>query len=197
MNVKKVRIGISACLAGYALRYDGCDKLDCALLDALRPVAVLVPVCPEVEFGLPVPRDPMHLEGDPAGPRLVVIRTRRDLTARMKRWAATRVGELEGEKLSGFILKTKSPSCGPSRVPTYKNGSRDNDSPASRRGVGLFAAALRAQFPQMPIESERHLRDPAALRGFIARALAYRARRKPAGRSAKAEFRPTPMRGKI
>ena len=101
----KIRLGISSCLLGERVRYDGGHKHDAYLTDTLGPCVEWVPVCPEVECGLPVPREAMRLEGDPASPRLVVIRTRVDHTERMRAWAQRRVEELAAEGLSGFVFK--------------------------------------------------------------------------------------------
>ena len=108
----KVRLGISTCLLGENVRYDGGHKLDRFLSDTLGQFVEYVPVCPEVECGLPVPREAMHLEGDPEDPRLVTIRTHEDSTPRMKCWGGKRLDELEHMGLCGYIFKTNSPSSG-------------------------------------------------------------------------------------
>ena len=108
---RKVKIGISACLLGENVRYDGGNRFDAGLAQALGPLVTWVPVCPEVEAGLGVPREPMHLVGSSGGTRLVTIKTGLDHTELMEEWAARRLGELGGEKLSGFIFKSRSPSC--------------------------------------------------------------------------------------
>jgi uncharacterized protein YbbK (DUF523 family) len=178
-----IRIGVSACLLGRAVRYDGEHKRDGWVCDALAAAVDLVPVCPEVELGLGVPRDPIRLVGG-AGARalrLVAPRTGRDLTAEMTGWADARVEALAGEHLSGFVLKAGSPSCGPAGVKGYAAaGAAD---PAALDGAGLFAAALRRRFPDaalrrrfpdMPIADEAHLTTPAARDAFLARVVHYR-----------------------
>src|SRR4030042_6931159 len=104
--MEKIKLGISACLLGESVRYDGGHKLDRFLTDTLGQYVEYVPVCPEVECGLGVPRESMHLEGDPESPRLVTIRTKQDMTDRMVKWTQKRVVELEKEGLYGFIFKS-------------------------------------------------------------------------------------------
>jgi uncharacterized protein YbbK (DUF523 family) len=117
--MEKIKLGISACLLGKNVRYDGGHKLDRFLTDTLGQYVEYVPVCPEVECGLPVPRESMHLEGDPESPRLVTSQTKQDMTERMISWAKTRAVELEKEVLCGFIFKSDSPSSGMERVRVY------------------------------------------------------------------------------
>ncbi len=93
--MKKIRLGISTCLLGENVRYDGGHKLDHFLKDTLGQNVEYVPVCPEVECGLPIPREAMHLEGDPKSPRLVTTHTKQDMTDRMVRWANKQVLKLE------------------------------------------------------------------------------------------------------
>ena len=159
--MKQTRIGISSCLLGEKVRYDGGHKLDRFLRDTLGKHVEYVPVCPEVECGLGVPREAMHLAGDPEDPRLVTTRTSVDLTDQMTRWALSRVKELESEDLSGFIFKTRSPSCGMKRVEVFQeNGQTVN------RGVGLFARIFMAHFPQVPVEDEDRLSVPGIREKF-------------------------------
>src|SRR5512136_687892 len=107
----EIKIGVSACLLGEKVRYDGGHKHDRCITDTLGRVFSLIPVCPEVECGLPVPREVMRLEGAPAHPRLVTVESRLDLTERLLAFCREKMAELEGEALSGFILKSRSPSC--------------------------------------------------------------------------------------
>ncbi len=158
----RVRIGISSCLLGENVRYDGGHKLDRFLVDTLGKYVQYVPVCPEVECGLGTPRESMHLAGDPENPRLVTTRTGTDLTDRMNRWAARRVKELESEDLSGFIFKSRSPSSGMERINVFN----DKGQPV-KRGVGLFARAFMDRFPDIPVEDEGRLNDPALRENFI------------------------------
>jgi uncharacterized protein YbgA (DUF1722 family)/uncharacterized protein YbbK (DUF523 family) len=159
------RVGISSCLLGNEVRYDGGHKLDRWLRDTLGAFVTWVPVCPEVEYGLPVPREALRLVGDPADPRLVTARTGVDHTAGMKAWAARRVEELAGEDLCGFVFKSRSPSSGMRQVKVYPEGG----GAPSTAGVGLFARAFTERFPQLPVEDEGRLNDPAIREGFIER----------------------------
>lgn len=164
-----IRLGISACLLGEPVRYDGQHKHDRYLTDTLGRFVEYVPVCPEVECGLGVPREAMRLLGDPAAPRLSTIQTGIDLTERMLSWAARRVRELEGERLAGFIFKSSSPSSGMERVKIYNEKGIP-----SRSGVGLFARAFMEHFPLLPSEEEGRLRDPVLRENFIERVFALR-----------------------
>jgi len=160
----RIRLGISSCLLGERVRYDGGHKHDAYLTDTLGQFVQWVPVCPEVECGLSVPREAMHLEGDPASPRLVTIRTHVDHTDRMLAWARRWVEELAAGGLSGFVFKANSPSCGRECVPVY-----DARGTVQEIGVGLFARALVERFPLLPVEDDLRLHDPALRENFIER----------------------------
>jgi uncharacterized protein YbbK (DUF523 family) len=151
----KIRIGISACLLGKAVRYDGGHKLDRFLSETLGKYVEYLPICPEVECGMPVPREPMHLQGDPESPRLITIKTGIDLTCQMTSWAEKRVIELEKEELMGFVFKGDSPSCGMERVKVYSEKNL-----VIRKGVGMFARIFMRHFPLLPVEEEGRLHDP-------------------------------------
>lgn len=160
----KIRIGISSCLLGNRVRYDGGHKLDRYLTDTLGQYMEYVPVCPEVECGLGTPRESMRLVGSPENPRLLTTRTITDHTQKMVRFAKRRVQELEKEKLCGFILKSKSPSSGMSRVKVYN----DKGMPVLK-GVGIFARAFMAHFPRVPVEEDGRMHDPKLRENFIER----------------------------
>ncbi len=160
----KIKLGISTCLLGENIRYDGGHKLDRFLTDTLGYYVEYVPVCPEVECGLPVPRESMHLEGHPESPRLVTSQTRRDMTDRMVRWALRRVTELEREDLCGFIFKSNSPSSGMERIRVY-----DEKGMPSKKSVGIFARAFMDRFPLLPVEDEEGLHDLEIRENFIER----------------------------
>jgi len=158
---KRIRLGISACLLGQRVRYDGGHRRDPLLIETLGEYVDWVPVCPEVECGLPVPREAMCLAGDPASPRLVTIKTAIDHTERMLRWAHKRVVELESEHLCGFVFKSRSPSCGMAGVEVCdENGD-------SREGGGLFARVFMEHFPLLPVEDESRLHDASLRESFI------------------------------
>jgi uncharacterized protein YbgA (DUF1722 family)/uncharacterized protein YbbK (DUF523 family) len=163
-----IKIGVSSCLLGEHVRYDGGHKHDRYITDTLGKYFTFVPVCPEVGCGLPIPREAMRLEGDPANPRLMTGRSRVDLTDRMLAFCATRVRELEGEDLCGFIFKKDSPSSGLFRVKVYNNGA------AAKSGSGLFAAAVARRFPLLPMDEEGRLNDPFIRENFIERVFSYR-----------------------
>jgi len=167
--MEKIKLGISACLLGENVRYDGGHKLDRFLTDTLGRYVEYVPVCPEVECGLPIPRESMHLEGDPDSPRLVTIRTKQDMTDRMVRWAWKRVEELDKEDLCGFIFKSDSPSSGMERIRVYN----EKGMPV-KKGVGIFAKIFMDHFPLLPVEDEGRLHDPKLRDHFIERIFALK-----------------------
>lgn len=165
----EIRLGISSCLLGQNVRYNGGHKLDRYLHDTLGRFVEWVPVCPEVECGLGVPRESMRLVGDPAAPRLVTAKTGIDHTGRMQRWADRRLDGLASEDLSGFVFKSASPSSGLKAVKVY-----DEKGSPSRRGTGIFARAFTERFPLLPVEDEGRLNDPGLRENFIERVFAYR-----------------------
>lgn len=160
----RIRLGISTCLLGEKVRYDGGHKLDAFLRDTLGRYVEYVPVCPEVECGLPVPREPMRLVGDPKAPRLVTSRTGLDHTDRMLAWARRRVEELATEDFCGFVFKAKSPSSGMERVKVYTSAGMP-----SGTGAGMFARVFRERFPLLPVEDEGRLHDPVLRENFVER----------------------------
>jgi uncharacterized protein YbgA (DUF1722 family)/uncharacterized protein YbbK (DUF523 family) len=164
--MEKIRLGISACLLGEPVRFDGGHQWDRFITDTLGKYVEFVPVCPEVECGLGVPREAMRLVGDPEAPRLVTVRTKVDLTERMVAWARKRVETLEQEDLCGFIFKSKSPSSGMERVRVYPHQAQG--SPVTR-GVGMFARIFMEHFPLLPVEEEGRLHDPVLRENFIER----------------------------
>lgn len=167
---KSVRIGISSCLLGQKVRFDGGHKRDRFATDVLEPFVEWVPLCPEVEIGLGIPRPTIRLErADDGTARLVMPSTGEDLTRRMRGWAEKRVAGLGDLDLCGFILKKDSPSCGMERVKIYDR----NDVPA-RHGTGVFAEVLMRLAPHLPVEEEGRLNDPRLRENFIARVFAMR-----------------------
>ncbi len=160
----KIRIGVSKCLLGENVRYDGQHKHDHFITDTLGRFFDFVGVCPEVECGLGVPREAMHLEGDPAAPRLLTTRTRVDHTDQLLAWASRRVDELAKENLCGFIFKAKSPSSGMEKVKVFnKAGGAVGNAP------GLFGRVFMEKFPVLPCEDEGRMRDPDLRENFIER----------------------------
>jgi uncharacterized protein YbgA (DUF1722 family)/uncharacterized protein YbbK (DUF523 family) len=172
-----VRIGISRCLLGDEVRWDGGHKRDAYLVEIFGPQVTWVPVCPEVESGLPVPRPTMRLEHSPEGGtlvngilvRLIMPRTGGDWTDEMATWSQKRLRELAATNLDGFILKRDSPSCGLERVKIYGGGGGVGE----RKGRGLFAEALLAACPDLPVEEEGRLTDARLRENFIERVFAH------------------------
>ena len=164
---KSIRLGISACLLGQRVRYDGGHKFDPFLVNDLGRLVEWVPVCPEVEMGLPVPREPMRLTGDPAHPRLIG-ESGTDFTERMRAWAQDRVRQLADVGLHGFVFKSGSPSSGLLHVKVF-----DERGLPSQTGIGLFAREVMAHFPLMPVEQEDRLNDLSLRSNFIERVYAY------------------------
>lgn len=159
---EKIRLGISACLLGENVRYNGGHKLDHFLRDTLGQYVEYVPVCPEVEAGFGIPRETMRLVGDPENPRLMTTKTAEDHTAKMAEWGKKRIAALEKENLCGFIFKKDSPSSGLMRVKVYS----DKGMP-EKKGVGIFARMFTDHFPLIPVEEEGRLHDPKLRENFI------------------------------
>ena len=172
--MKRLRIGISSCLLGDEVRFDGGHKRDGGLIDALGPYVEWVRVCPEVELGLGVPREPVSLVSTGRGIRMIAVHTGTDHTDAMRAYAARTVRALASAGLAGYILKAKSPSCGLRGVPVAVEGAAAHPDPG---GVGLFAAALREGLADLPVEDEVSLADPAVRESFLERALAFDRRR--------------------
>jgi uncharacterized protein YbgA (DUF1722 family)/uncharacterized protein YbbK (DUF523 family) len=166
---RPIRVGISACLKGDEVRFDGGHKRDVFLTETFGRFVEWVPVCPEVECGLSTPRESMRLVRVENGVRLLTVKSGVDLTAQMEHFSRSRVSALVGEDLSGFVLKKDSPSCGLERVKIY-----DRHGIPARGGRGLFAAALVDAFPHLPVEEEGRLADPRLRDNFVERVFAYR-----------------------
>ncbi len=165
----KIRLGISSCLLGERVRFDGGHQMDRFLTDILGKYVEYVPVCPEVECGFGVPREPFRLVGNPSSPRLLTARTKKDCTERMVKWARRRVVELDKQGLCGFIFKSGSPSSGMERVRVY-----DNNVVPVKRGVGVFARIFMERFPLLPVEEEGRLHDMKIRENFIERIFALK-----------------------
>jgi len=154
------------------VRFDGQHKRDAYVVDVLGRQLRLVPVCPEIEVGMGVPRDSVRLVRDGALTRMIAPRTGRDYTDEMNDWAEARVRALDGERLCGYVLKKDSPSCGMERVKVYAS-AKTEAAPVGKTGTGLFAVALRRRFPSLPIEEEGRLNDAGLREGFVERVFAY------------------------
>ncbi len=163
-----IRIGVSSCLLGQKVRFDGGHKRDAFLVDTFGAFVEWVPVCPEVELGLGIPREALRLvrKGDEV--RMVNQKSGRDISTEMRQWARSRVDALAGEHLAGYVLKKDSPSCGMERVKVYGESGM-----ADKTGRGFFAEALMDRFPRLPVEEEGRLSDPRLRDNFIERVFAY------------------------
>jgi FdhD protein len=163
------RVGISACLLGDKVRYDGGDKRNRLLAESLGQVVEWVRVCPEVEVGMGTPREPVHLVRASGRVRIKTTETAIDYTPVMQEWAARRLEELERENLSGYVLKKNSPSCGPDAVPIYDGSTGERVG----HGAGLYADALLRRFPTLPIEDEDRLSNRDVRESFVRRVFEY------------------------
>lgn len=175
---EKIKLGISSCLLGEKVRFDGGHKRDPFLVETLGRYVEYVSVCPEVEMGLPTPREALRLVGEPEEPRLVFTRSGEDITERMTVWAMGRVKALEQENLCGFIFKSRSPSSGMERVKLY-----DRNGVPNKGGVGLFARVFMEHFPLLPVEEEGRLNDPKLRETFVESIFTLKRWRETAGRS--------------
>ncbi|MBD3322802.1 MAG: DUF1722 domain-containing protein [Chitinivibrionales bacterium] len=163
-----MKIGISQCLLGENVRYDGTHKLDRYLRDTLGKFVHWVPVCPEVECGLSIPREAMRLVGRPESNRLMTIKTKKDITGKMTQWAGRRLTQLAGEDLCGFIFKTRSPSSGMRGVKIYTEKGMP-----TYAGAGVFARMFMEKFPEIPVEDDGRLHDDTLRENFIERIFAF------------------------
>jgi uncharacterized protein YbgA (DUF1722 family)/uncharacterized protein YbbK (DUF523 family) len=164
-----IKIGVSACLLGAEVRFDGGHKRNDFLTDIFGRFVEFVPICPEFELGLGVPRESLRLVREGGEIRMVGNKSGSDHTRAMNEFAARRVNALERDELSGYVLKKDSPSCGMERVRVYSASGMP-----TRDGRGLFAAALMARYPTLPVEEEGRLNDPRLRENFVERVFAYR-----------------------
>jgi uncharacterized protein YbbK (DUF523 family) len=172
------RVGISRCLLGDEVRYDGGHKRDTILIATLGSLVEWVPVCPEVEAGMGTPREPIHLVADAEGVRAGTARVRllgveslTDWTETMTTFSTMRVRALIDQDLDGYVLKADSPSCGLESVRVHRRGNVETN------GRGLFAEALARAFPDLPITEERGLSDRAIRDTFVDRIFEHQRRR--------------------
>lgn len=167
----KIKIGISSCLLGNNVRYDGGHKLDLYLRDAMSETIEWIPVCPEVEAGLSVPREPMQLYGAPATPRLLTLETKKDRTDDLLRLIEKKLPRLAQQSIRGFVFKARSPSCGVHDTPLYSAAGE-----IIGKRAGLFAEAVMRRYPSLPVEDEEGFRNADAREVFIERILSSRQR---------------------
>ena len=169
MTTAPLRLGISRCLLGDEVRFDGGHKRDRFLTDVFGHYVEWVPVCPEVEAGLGTPREAMRLVGDPQHPRLLTIKSGTDHTKVLETMTGDRLNELNELDLSGYVFKQGSPSCGVERVRVYTEQAMP-----SHNGIGIFARAFIEHFPLIPVEEEGRLNDAPLRENFIERVFCYR-----------------------
>jgi len=156
-------VAVSRCLLGERVRYDGGHKLAFEIISRLARTCRLVGICPEVEAGLPVPREPAHVGGTPLRPRFVDNASGRDHTFRVMGWVEQRLQRLEREPVFGYVFKSGSPSCAAvTKVPVFTAAG----CPVGR-SFGLMARAFRERFPAVPVADERLLADPVELGRFL------------------------------
>ncbi len=154
--MKKLKIGISACLIGLKFRYDGASRFSQTIIDRLGGRVDFIPVCPEVECGLSIPRPKMHMELSSRGTRLKVTETDEDETMRMTQWAENKLEQLEKIGISGFIFQARSPSCGLADTKLFAPGGKRLISESEN---GIFTAMLKKRFPHLVIGEEKDLEN--------------------------------------
>ena len=165
--MKKLKLGVSSCLLGESVRYNGEHKRDSTVIDLLGQQFEAVPVCPEVELGMGVPREPVRLvANDASSERMVGSESGKDWTQAMVAFNSIKLEALRQQNLSGFIFKSRSPSCGPGNVPLHHEQEKSST-------VGLFAHALMQYFPSLPVIDEEALQDEIVRQDFVARVIQY------------------------
>ena len=165
----KIKIGVSSCLIGEKVRWNGDHKQNRYVKDTLSKYFEYVPVCPEVEMGMGTPRETVALYGDPEKPKMIGKKTQTDWTSKMNRYSKNRIKELANEDLCGYIFKSKSPSCGLARIPVYD----ESESSKERHRSGLFADVFMKANPLVPTEEEGRLTDPRFRENFIVRVFSF------------------------
>jgi uncharacterized protein YbgA (DUF1722 family)/uncharacterized protein YbbK (DUF523 family) len=166
---RPIKIGVSACLMGENVRWNGGHSRSRFITDTLSQFVEFEPVCPEVEAGFPTPRETFRLVGEPDDPRLITTKGKVDHTDHMQQWARNRVRQLEEADLCGFIFKKDSPNSGLYRVKVYN----DQGMPV-KQGTGIFAREFVRQFPRVPVEEDGRLNDPKLRENFIEQIFAMR-----------------------
>ena len=160
----KPLVGISACLLGDKVRYDGGDKLDPDIRDVLGKQVEFIGICPEQESGMGVPREAMRLVNVDGNVRLMTQQTAKDMTQQMQTWMQQKLAELSGLPLCGYIFKARSPSCGLVSAPCNQQ-----DGGEAKIVSGLFAKALTDRFPALPVADEEQLHNVQFREHFIER----------------------------
>ncbi|MCW8125093.1 DUF523 domain-containing protein [Microbulbifer halophilus] len=172
LSPRKIPVGISQCLLGAPVRYNGGHKLSRVCTEALSKYFDYLPFCPEVAIGMGVPRPPIHLVASDGGPRAQGVGDPHlDVTRQLREYAERVAPQVA--RLGGFIFMQKSPSCGLHSTPRYRPG----DPQAQAHGAGLFAERLRELFPALPVEEAWQLEERPRREEFLARVRAYRAQK--------------------
>jgi uncharacterized protein YbbK (DUF523 family) len=167
--MKKPHVGISPCLLGKRVRYDGGHRHNRYITDILGKYFDWIPVCPEVEYGLGIPREPMHLIGDPAKPRIVTIFTGIDHTDGMMKWVENKLVALEKEDLCGFMFKSKSPNSAIRSVTILSPSGVE-----CGVGPGIFGGAFIKHFSKIPVIDDEQLGDPVLRKDFLEKVFAFK-----------------------
>lgn len=166
--IDKIPVGISACLLGEQVRYDGGHKRSKMCLEDFAAFFDYQSFCPEVSAGFGTPRPTMRLVGDPADPTLTFVENSgEDLSEKLRAGFRDKLEQFS--RVDGYILMKKSPSCGMERIKVY----RDNGMPHETTSRGLFADALIKKFPQLPVEEEARLNDDRLRENFVMRVFAH------------------------
>lgn len=166
--MKKIKLGISSCLLGNLVRYDGQHKRDLYIINTLGQFFDFIPICPEVDCGMPVPREAMRLVRIGDENKLLTNKTKKDMTPMMVSWATKRLDQLSKEDICGFIFKKNSPSSGMAKVKVYTEQGMPN-----YRGPGIFAGMLQDRFPLLPVEEEGRLHDLPLRENFLERVFVF------------------------
>jgi len=166
--MEKITLGVSTCLLGHSVRYDGGHKLNRYVRDTLGHYFEYVPVCPEVDCGMPIPRESLRLVGDPDSPRLMTRNSQQDFTDQMQEWGRGKLEELAEADICGYIFKSRSPSSGMERIKVYN----EQGMPGAT-GVGIWARMVMDRFPFLPVEDEGRLNDPKLRERFIEHVFVY------------------------
>ncbi|NDV25202.1 DUF523 and DUF1722 domain-containing protein [Desulfovibrio sp. JC010] len=169
VETNRIRLGIARCLLGEKVRYDGAHKLNRYLRDVLGPYVEWVPVCPEVECGMGIPREAVRLVGELESPRLIGRNSGEDWTGRMQEWGRKKLALLEKENLSGYIFKHGSPSNAMGRMKVF-----GADGKIFYSGTGIWARMVMDHFPDLPCEDDGRLHDNGIRENFINRIFTFK-----------------------
>jgi len=159
-----ITIGVSKCLIGEKVRYDGNHARNSFVADTLNKWVEFTPVCPEADLGMGIPRPTIRLEKQKNDIKLICPSTNKDYSKQMNNYGLKKVKEFKKNELDGYIFKRSSPSCGINKLKVFRD-----DGSIERTGIGFFAKNILEQFPNLPIEDEGRLSDPQLRENFIER----------------------------